>query len=347
MSSLTEIVVHFGKHPGTTGSHLAQAAQDLGVGIALGMPDRTHYDARGLHQRPLLWVESGVLSYPIGTETVDGPTAGYIIDVHLHPDQSRALASLFDLVLVAQHDYVPFLSEAHPNVHWLPLAAPSAFLEVPRRPRFPVGFVGHVAPRSPRESVLRAVNREFAMNDWRRLYSVEEMARIYASSRLVLNPPANGDVNMRFFESLACGALVITPPLANGLSSLAREHEDYFPLDFAEERSLMSHIETLLHETDFESRGAATRELVRERHTYHHRMIDIVAKLEHTTATAPVRTMTNKERGNILLALAAYAGDAGLARQAARLGATTPLAEHVVAVSRAATRWARAARREP
>jgi hypothetical protein len=289
----------------------------------------------------LLWVESGALSYPLGTERFEGPTAGYLIDVHLHTSQSIALAPLFDLVLVAQQDYVPILAEQHPNVHWLPLAAPKAFLDIPRRRLFPASFVGNVAAGSTREQILRAINREVAMNDWRRPYTVAEMGETYAGSLLVVNPPARGDVNMRFFEALACGALVVTPPLDNGLASLAREGEDYFILDFGSEPEVVAGVKDLLCSVDFGTRADAARTLVRERHTYHLRAADVVTLLDTTGAAAPFRTMAAKDRGRVLLQLADYAADVRLAADAARLGALGPLGSHARAAARAARRWTR------
>ncbi|HVM63759.1 MAG TPA: glycosyltransferase [Acidimicrobiales bacterium] len=335
------LVVHYGDHPGTTGSHLAGAAEELGIGVGHPLPPRRHFDCAVLGPRDaLVWVESGMLSYPLGTERSETPTAGYVIDVHLHAAQSRAVASLFDLVLVAQRDYLPALAEVHPNVHWLPLAAPRAFLDLPRRAVFPVSFVGNVVPGTLRERALRAINAAVPMNDWRRSHSIDELGATYASSRLVINPPAHGDVNMRFFEALACGALVVTPPLANGLCMLAREGEDYYTVDL-EDESFVASVLDLLATADFEVRGEAARALVRDRHTYHRRVSEIASLLATAGPVAPVRAMSSKDRGALLLDLATYAADPSLARQAARLGALTPVGAHARVASRAAARWVR------
>jgi hypothetical protein len=341
VTALVSLVVHYGDHPGTTGSHLAAAAEELGIGAGYPRPARHHLDCATLApQDALVWVESGMLSYPLGTERSEAPTAGYIIDAHLHAAQSRVLASLFDLVLVAQRDYVPVIAEVHPNVHWLPLAAPRAFLDLQRRPVFPVSFVGNVVPRSPRERALRAVNAAVPMNDWRRPHSIDDMGTTYASSRLVINPPAHGDVNMRFFEALACGALVVTPPLGNGLCLLAREGEDYHIVDFDHE-SFVPSVLDLLTAMDFDAKGEAARALVRDRHTYHHRVSEIASLLSTSGPVAPVRAMSSKDRGALLLDLASYAADPGLARHAARLGALAPVGAHARVASRAAARWVR------
>jgi hypothetical protein len=178
------------------------------------------------------------------------------------------------------------------------------------------------------------------MNDWRRPHSTEEMGATYAGSRLVINPPAHGDVNMRFFEALACGALVVTPPLGNGLCLLAREGQDYYVVDLGDE-SLVPTVLDLLATTDFDARGEAARALVGERHTYHHRVREIASLLATSGPVAPVRTMSSKDRGALLLDLAAYAADPALARQAARLGALVPVGAHARVASRAAARWVR------
>src|SRR5437667_99589 len=43
----------------------------------------------------------------------------------------------------------------------------------------------------------------------------EEMARIYSASRVVFNRSIKNDVNMRVFEAVACGSLLVTNDLAD------------------------------------------------------------------------------------------------------------------------------------
>ena len=46
------------------------------------------------------------------------------------------------------------------------------------------------------------------------------MGRIYSESKIVLNASINGDLNMRVFEALTSGALLVTDRIENGLDTL-------------------------------------------------------------------------------------------------------------------------------
>lgn len=317
------IVLHYGHHPGTTGVHLAAATADDPDGVVVVPRGRRahlrltdHPGADGY-----LWVESGTSSYPLDAHEAPFPTGGYLIDAHLHLPTTLLQAALFDVVFVAQRDHLDAVHRVNAKAAWLPLAAPRSFLEGPREPVFEVGFVGQARRGSRRETVLTAMNTRFAMNDWRRPHSVEEMRDVYRRSRVVVNDPANGDVNMRFFEAMACGAAVVSPPLRNGVEELARPGEHYVVADFDDLPSLLETVGGLVRSTCADAVGARARALVAERHTYHHRLTAMRAALLDASLDAPVRGLSRKQRLRHLAALAESIADDRLARHALRVGA--------------------------
>lgn len=335
------LVVHHGAHPGSTGYHLAEAVERLQVGRGEPRPHRTHLRLRTLDASSYLWIESGKTSLPLDAHLAPFATAGYLIDAHLHPELSRLQAQLFDVVFVAQRDLVQKVAANHPRAVWVPLAAPGSFLEIPRSQRHDAAFVGNVVPGSRREAVLLAVESEVALNDWRRRYLPAEMGSLYASSGVVVNPPANGDLNMRFFEALACGALVVTAPIGNGQNELAVEGRDFVVADFDEPRAVASAVAAAVERSRSRpSEAAARRKLVSDAHTYGHRIQTMVTTLRGAAASAPVREMSDRERGGLLLDLANAYEDAGLLRHAVTTarGRVAPLG-----VVRAAARTARRA----
>jgi spore maturation protein CgeB len=51
------------------------------------------------------------------------------------------------------------------------------------------------------------------MNEWWRLYTYEEMVKVYQRSKIVVNVGRDDypqDANLRVFEAMAAGALLIT-----------------------------------------------------------------------------------------------------------------------------------------
>jgi|NGEPerStandDraft_6_1074524.scaffolds.fasta_scaffold20305_2 hypothetical protein len=310
------LVVHFGYHPGTTGVHFAEAAERMGVGTSIPATHRSHLRVAELGDSPYLWIESGVTSLPLDTHRSPVLTAGYLIDVHLHLEQSLHQAALFDVVFVAQRDCVDEVSRIHPQVHWLPLAAPASFLDIPRGRQYQAGFVGNLWRSTSRREIMEAVSRRVTTNDWRRRWSVDDMARIYANSQVVVNPAIRGDLNMRFFEALACGAVVVMPAVGNGMDEIAVEGEDFFTCDFSGDVEVVaSEVERVV---SLGCSGEHGRALIEAGHTYDHRVRTIRAVLSDSSPSAPVREMTARQHADLLVSLAFDYEDFELLRQALR-----------------------------
>jgi hypothetical protein len=309
------MLVHYGFSPATTGRHLASAALDSGVGYPRPGANRQHLPVELLQAcEAYLWVEAGARSYPLDLDRAPVPTAGYLIDVHRHLNLSLLQAALFDVVFIAQRDYLWKIKQVNPNAFWLPLAAPKCFLEMPRRDRFAVGFVGSLSQSAQRKGIVETLNCHFEMNNFRRRYSITEMAEVYSSSRVVVNPPVGGDVNMRFFEAMACGAALVSPPLKNGIEELASEGRHYVTTPFSDLSRIVEVVAELCESGRYQDLGAAARELVRERHTYHHRIRVVAERLESAAADAPIRHMSRARAAGHYLALASVLGDLSLLR---------------------------------
>jgi Glycosyl transferases group 1 len=319
---MRQIFVHFGgSEDRTTGVHYGRAVERLGTGRSYPAPRNTHPEICRLVEGSdaYLWVEAGNSSYPIDIERCPVPTVGILIDVHLHTEFSMLQAQLFDLVLVAQKDYVDRIREVNQNCHWLPLAAPAAFLELPRDPVYEVGFVGQAHHDTRREQILSELNRHFGMNDWRRPHSVPEMGEAFSKSAVVVNPPVNGDLNMRFFEAMACGAAVLVPTdLSNGLDEIGAAQEHYARADFQDEADVVGAVRGLLASGRAASIGRAARELVASGHTYEARVARIRELADGLELCAPIRNLPARERARILFQIASRSGYPYLAIQVAQ-----------------------------
>jgi len=224
-----------------------------------------------------LWIDSGVKHVPAHLARLGCPKACYLIDTHLDPDVRLEIARHFDYTFLAQKDQVEwFRRRGVANAAWLPLACSPELHAIGRRVRnYDVAYVGSVdgdaTDRRPR--LLRAIRDRFPNSRIGRFWP-HEMAEIYAQSKIVFNACVNHDVNMRVFEGMASGALLITDE-AGGLEDLFedgkhlvvyRRDEDAIPL-----------IERYLMDTEARERiAAAGQALVRSRHTYDLRLQSIV-----------------------------------------------------------------------
>ncbi len=165
--------------------------------------------------RPLFVVNpDGRWWLPEGIEQLDVPTAVFHIDTFAGTPRRILAAALYDHVFVFHPGFAGRFH--HPGTQLLPHAADASMLSDPRRPRhYEVGWVGHRGRSiyKRRDSVLEALRSRFTINDVDRLYSADEMAQLYGNSRIVVNISRDDwpqDANMRCFEAMAAGALLVT-----------------------------------------------------------------------------------------------------------------------------------------
>ena len=304
------ILIGYGYFPTTTGRYLEEKLATehrvafvgtAGVARAGYPPNVDLLDlTRQLAIQPdlFLYIDSGHSAYlPHSIEKLNCPTAAYLIDVHLGPRLRQPLAALFDYVFVAQRDYlVDYQIAPNQHVEWLPLACDPAVHKPLGLPRvYDVGFVGHVGARDQRGQLLGALAAHYALNDYRRDYSREEMAVVYNQSNIAFNHAIRDDVNMRVFEAMACGALLVTNRIGNGLLDLFQEGKHlvtYQTQDELVER--VAHY--LAHDDERQAIAQAGQAEVLARHSYQQRAEKIlnVVFQQAPGARAPLRGTSEK-----------------------------------------------------
>jgi spore maturation protein CgeB len=200
------------------------------------------------------------------------PIAWWAIDTHLNFESCLARAKDFDFVFAAQRDGADRLrGEGIETATWLPLACDSEIHrkhDVPKE--YDVCFVGNEFP-GPRAELLRVIQRKF-LNCFIGQRYMEDMATTYSAARIVFNRSIRNDINMRVFEALACGSLLLTNDLAeNGQAELFSNGVHLETYRDADE--LVDKIAYYLeHEETRERIAAAGRQEVLAKHTYRHRM---------------------------------------------------------------------------
>ncbi len=135
----------------------------------------------------------------------------YAIDIHLNFFWHKEVAYLVDVFFSSQRSYVERLKALNPQVYHLPWAIrKEVFYDDGRNRDIDISFVGVVDEyRKKRRNIIEAVKKHFNLEVFNGL-TWEEMAEIYRRSKIVLNESIAGEVNFRYFEAMACGALLLT-----------------------------------------------------------------------------------------------------------------------------------------
>jgi len=275
------------------GYHLERALCTLGHSVTyVGLPaaQRSGYDQSVplfaiLASLPqpvdlFLWIDPAGGYFPIGLENCPMPTACYLIDLHLGHWREQA-ARFFDAVFIAQHDYLDRFKQVlgHDQVYWLPLAAaPDVHRQLDRPRTLDVGFVGNIAlahQKTARARRLQLIAQRFKTNDFYRAYTPTEVGDIYSRAKIVFNTSIAGDVTMRIFEGTACGALVLTDSIANGLHQLFEISKEI--VVYQDDNDLLDKIAYYLAHDDERQRIARTgQQRTLQQHLYTHRVQQIL-----------------------------------------------------------------------
>ena len=217
------------------------------------------------------------------------PRACWAIDTHMDFDWNLRRAREFDYLFAAQRDGAERLrEEGIDRCQWLPLACdPGIHRPYASENEFDVCFVGNLV-QGKRLQLLRVIQRYFPRHFVGQAY-FEEMARIYSQSHVAFNRSVKNDLNMRVFEALGCGTLLLTNDLADhGQGELFRDGVHLATYRDAEE--LVDKIRFYLAKSTARERIAqAGRREVVENHTYRHRMQAILSTVEADLASRVTR----------------------------------------------------------
>lgn len=255
------------------------------------------YDIESLYQqtpsdlRPdlFLWVESIYGHFPQNIDRLPCKKACYLIDSHLplnlvwHKEWARK----FDYVFVAQREYIPqFQAAGIHHIHWLPLGCdPEVHARGTGEKIYDVGFVGTNPEGHIRHTLLKKVSEKFNVHIQRCFW--KEMADVFSKSRIVFNKAILNDLNMRVFESMSTGSMLLTdqPSEACGQNELFTPGEDFAVYT---EENLLSQVDYYLKNDAIREKIAASGyEKVKRAHTYQHRVEAMLEVVFNQTITTP------------------------------------------------------------
>lgn len=137
---------------------------------------------------------------------------------------------------------------------------------------YDIGFIGNVIDGDGREEWLNLVKDKYNCF-FSSSVATKYQAREYAKCKVIYNPIRFEEVNIRFFEALACGVQLCS--YSPALNLFAEEGKHY--LAFRDENELFTKLDHLLENPNVRKkmRKEARKEVLR-RHTYKHRVKEIL-----------------------------------------------------------------------
>jgi hypothetical protein len=185
---------------------------------------------------------------------------------------------LFDHAFVWHKTLVPrYQAAGHPSVHAVPHAvdAPTYADCFPESDRpLEIGWVGHLGygQHARRDRIIGALVSRFKMNELRKRYTKQETADVYRQSKIVVNvardefPP---EANMRCYEAMAAGALLITQ-IPSELTDWSFREGEHF-IGWRKEAEIPGLVNTYLHNENERTKIArAGREMTMGGFTFQH-----------------------------------------------------------------------------
>jgi hypothetical protein len=258
-------------------------------------------DILRLCPEPPSWIfhfESGLPLLPQGLEKSEIPTVCFQADTHAYTHKRIRWSYLFDHVAVFHPGFEKLFAEAgHPGAFLLPHAVRREYFEGPELPReFELGWVGQTSGHlyQKRSEWLPRMAASFRTNDWSRPYTLQEVADVYRRSRMVVNIGADKlphDANLRVFEVLASGALLITS-LPSELTELGFQEGVHF-IGYRNENEIIPLVRKFLGDEPTRARiAAAARAKTLSEHTYDSRAAQLLAHLDQAGSKklAPARS---------------------------------------------------------
>ena len=244
---------------------------------------------------------------PEGLEELGCPTACLHIDTYGGWANRARMSLLFDLSLVCHPGYPEsFQEEGHPECLLFPHAVRRSYYENPLPEKsVDLAMVGRLDGDNYtyRRSCVRAVNElGVETNDFSQYYEYAELAEVYRRAKIGLNVSRDDylrDANLRCFEVMAGGALLLTPHPTE-LSQLGLESKEHF-VAFRSEDDLTEKVRYYLNHPEERKEIARNgREETLRRFTYDRWAQRLVERInEGIPLQAPARKMSEGEAAGI------------------------------------------------
>lgn len=255
----------------TTGSYIEKVIKNAGI-------EYVHFwtkDAGNIPRGFDLYfrIDHGDYKYDIPEDL--RPAVFYVIDTHLKKPYKRIKnqARHYDIVFCAQKDGADRLKrELKIDTQWIPLGCdPDAQRKLDMPKIYDIGFVGRDAKKFARGKQLEILKKRYP-NSFIGQADFRKMPEIYSSSMIGFNSSILNDINMRVFEVMACGCLLITNKIkGNGFDALFKDKKNL--VVYENNKEMLELIDYYLKNEEERQRIADEgHRLVINEHTYYHRI---------------------------------------------------------------------------
>ncbi|SDN71462.1 Glycosyl transferases group 1 [Desulfonauticus submarinus] len=216
----------------------------------------------------------------LGFELLPCLTIGFSIDQYCNP-WHVPFSACFDLFLVAQKDYLSIFKQnnEYTQIEWLPLFFdPKRAFDSGGKRDIPISFVGTLdgVYNRNRRSFLEACQKKLPLVILQGNYQP-----IYSRSKIVLNQSAAGELNFRIFEAAACGAVVLTEDVENGLRDLFEIEKEIVVYKRDNVKSAVKKAKEILKSDRLEKIALAGKEKVYKYHQVKNRVEFILTKAKN------------------------------------------------------------------
>lgn len=227
----------------------------------------------------LLYVEGGEMGvFPINLGNLEFPTYWWGIDTHNDYKKHYYTCKLFDHSFIAQKQYVKKLAlSGIQSVSWLPLAFPIRNIPTTNR-EIDFAYIGSLDWNLyPERLDLLDELKKLSNNFYIGSCLPDEMFSIYSNSKIVFNHSLKNDVNMRIFEAIGSGSLLVTNEIIdNGFEDLFDSKQDL--VIYKNSNELVAAVAKLLSNTQLCSKIAnRAKKKVLSSHTYDNRVESILS----------------------------------------------------------------------
>ena len=250
-------------------NHVANGAFDVQSYMALN----------DLQPDLLLFVEGGEMGiFPINFNTLNCPKYWWGIDTHNDYLKHLRISRLFDHTFLAQKAFVDsMVKDGIKSVSWLPLAYGGPRPDSNNR-KIDIAYAGstnwELYPE--RKEYLSALSDSFKNTSIGNC-NPEDLFNLYMDSKIVFNFSPKNDLNMRFFEAIGAGALLMTNKVTlNGVEDIFAEGKEF--IEYSGIEDMLEKIQYLLsHQDHLEQISSAGTANVSKHHTYMNRAESILA----------------------------------------------------------------------
>lgn len=259
----------------TTAGYFVEALEDMGLAYQQFHPSEQQTIPKEFSTR--LYIDDGT-HYCIYPEP-DVLKVLYIIDTHTRLDLDLYMCRFADAVFCAQFNAVKLLKKVCINTLWLPLGCSQKWHRRDNTHlQYDLSFIGGINdPR--RDNYLNFLQNRYASRSYIGRANKSDIGEIYSRSRIVFNVSINNDINMRFFEALCSGSLLVTERIHNnGMEQLLKNVDNPVCLFFDTLEEAVSLIDYYLEHEDEREAIAQRGRIFAESQTYMSRMNAILEK---------------------------------------------------------------------